>query len=124
MLIVDPADKDEAIALLEALADKEKLAIHPDKTDILTSDIWQKYGPHHQNEVENDSFEALVFKIKTFLQINPEEEENLAKILNSGGFSIPLGRLTLASKSAGFGDRKSTRLNSSHTDISRMPSSA
>ena len=24
----------------------------------------------------------------------------------------------------GFGDRKSTRLNSSHTDISRMPSSA
>ena len=26
--------------------------------------------------------------------------------------------------SAPFGDRKSTRLNSSHTDISRMPSSA
>ena len=25
---------------------------------------------------------------------------------------------------AEFGDRKSTRLNSSHTDISRMPSSA
>ena len=26
--------------------------------------------------------------------------------------------------SVGYGDRKSTRLNSSHTDISRMPSSA
>ena len=29
-----------------------------------------------------------------------------------------------AGMGAGLGDRKSTRLNSSHTDISRMPSSA
>ena len=41
----------------------------------------------------------------------------------------PLAFLTPAEKEArqGFGaalDRKSTRLNSSHTDISRMPSSA
>ena len=35
-------------------------------------------------------------------------------------FRIPAIYLTLPSG----GDRKSTRLNSSHTDISRMPSSA
>ena len=32
--------------------------------------------------------------------------------------------LTGTKYSCGIGDRKSTRLNSSHTDISRMPSSA
>ena len=32
--------------------------------------------------------------------------------------------ITLAKESGADADRKSTRLNSSHTDISRMPSSA
>ena len=45
------------------------------------------------------------------------------KVANYSGVTVErkAGRLTLAS---GKKDRKSTRLNSSHTDISRMPSSA
>lgn len=105
VIVVDPAEKDEAISLLETLAGKEKLTIHPDKTDVITSELWQKYGPHHQNKVEDDSFEALVFKIKTFLQVNPEAEENLSNVLDSDGYSIPLGRLTSASKSASFSSK-------------------
>ena len=35
-----------------------------------------------------------------------------------------LGLVVILAQSALVGDRKSTRLNSSHTDISRMPSSA
>ena len=34
------------------------------------------------------------------------------------------GPVKIYYEEAGSGDRKSTRLNSSHTDISRMPSSA
>lgn len=105
VLIVDPGEKDEAIALLDDLAKEEELTIHPGKTDVLTSELWQKHGPHHQNNIDDNSFEALVFRIKTFLQVNPEAENDLAEALESAGFSIPISRLSTASKSAGFGTK-------------------
>ena len=50
---------------------------------------------------------------------------------NDSTFSLPIGSsnalytfMISAADNSGNGDRKSTRLNSSHTDISRMPSSA
>jgi hypothetical protein len=67
--------------------------------------LWQKHGPHHQNKVEDDSFEALVFRIKTFLQVNPQAQKKLASVLESAGFSIPLGRFSSASKKASFGSK-------------------
>ena len=39
------------------------------------------------------------------------DEKNVLSVIRKAGINIPT-------------DRKSTRLNSSHTDISRMPSSA
>ena len=102
VLIIDPEDKEETIELLESLAKKEKLTIHPDKNDVLTSDAWLKYGPHNEHSVKKDSFESLVFNIKTYLQINPDNESNLDNALNKAGFSIPLGRLSLTSKSSEF----------------------
>ena len=43
----------------------------------------------------------------------------------TGGLAAPfLAPNGNRAKSLGYSDRKSTRLNSSHTDISRMPSSA
>ena len=53
-----------------------------------------------------------------------------AKGVNSGNGILVLTDVmgatpaNVATKLDGIGDRKSTRLNSSHTDISRMPSSA
>ena len=43
--------------------------------------------------------------------------KNIRNILAKGVFMLLVSLLAMA-------DRKSTRLNSSHTDISRMPSSA
>ena len=44
---------------------------------------------------------------------------------STGTFTVPSNCTTVeVFLVAGGGDRKSTRLNSSHTDISRMPSSA
>ena len=42
----------------------------------------------------------------------------------SAFLSKQLGKQIVNDNRGGAGDRKSTRLNSSHTDISRMPSSA
>ena len=68
--------------------------------------------------------------------------DGVASFLESRGIELPLGAATdgpevlsvkaLGNRKDGYflkylkqnGDRKSTRLNSSHTDISRMPSSA
>ena len=47
------------------------------------------------------------------------------RLLNLGGSSARIGGKWLGAQIANYwADRKSTRLNSSHTDISRMPSSA
>ena len=52
-------------------------------------------------------------------------EQQINKILNEvrPGLQMDGGDVQLKSVKSGV-DRKSTRLNSSHTDISRMPSSA
>lgn len=102
ILIVDPSEKNSAIKLLESLAEEEKLTINPTKNDVLTSELWQKYGPHNESKVKDDSFEALLFQIKTYLQVNPESESSLASILEEAGFCIPLSRLSSASKTSSF----------------------
>lgn len=102
VLIVDPEDKEKAVGLLESLASDEGLTINAEKNDVLTSDSWLRYGPHNDQSVREGSFEALVFKIKTYLQVNPDSEASLNQALNDAGFSIPISRLSKASKSNGF----------------------
>ena len=59
--------------------------------------------------------------------VSPDDEE-LAWIKEAYGVVLPeledLGDLEASARYFEGEDRKSTRLNSSHTDISRMPSSA
>lgn len=105
VLIVDPKDKESAVSLLESLAREEGLTINTEKNDILTSDSWLKYGPHNDQEVKEGSFESLVFKIKVYLQVNPDGEESLNKALNESGFSIPVSRLSRAGRTNGFVER-------------------
>ena len=66
--------------------------------------------------------ETIVEKLwREFVSLKPDPSEvkRLAASFRNGGYEMkPLMRAMLLS------DRKSTRLNSSHTDISRMPSSA
>ena len=52
-------------------------------------------------------------------------DDGSTAVLTDGFFSRPsLRRVALGTIAPDEADRKSTRLNSSHTDISRMPSSA
>ncbi|MCP4091211.1 MAG: RNA-directed DNA polymerase [Gammaproteobacteria bacterium] len=105
VLIVDPEDKEEAVSLLESLASDEGLTINAEKNDVLTSDSWLRHGPHNEQSVRDGSFEALVFKIKTYLQVNLDSEKSLNQALNEAGFSIPISRLSRASKANGFVER-------------------
>ena len=59
--------------------------------------------------------EAIFLDAKTEAELAELPDEDAQELLESIGLTEP-GLTTL--------DRKSTRLNSSHTDISRMPSSA
>jgi hypothetical protein len=105
VLIVDPKDKEAAVSQLEELASKELLKINPEKNDVLTSDSWLKYGPHNDQFVREQSFESLIFKIKTYLQVNTDSEASLNHVLNKAGFSIPISRLSKANKTSGFAER-------------------
>ena len=73
---------------------------------------------------ENKEFERQYLAGELELEFTPQG--TLAEKLRAGGAGIPafftktgVGTIVAEGK-----DRKSTRLNSSHTDISRMPSSA
>ena len=50
-----------------------------------------------------------------------KSEENLKIAFDCGAAKVTVGSIAVKNRNT---DRKSTRLNSSHTDISRMPSSA
>ena len=54
----------------------------------------------------------------------PENEYSMMLLAKNIGIDIPEIELHKIEDISGLPDRKSTRLNSSHTDISRMPSSA
>ncbi len=58
--------------------------------------------------------------LKTLLMGN----EAIARGAVEAGIEVAIGYPGTPSTEVGEVDRKSTRLNSSHTDISRMPSSA
>ena len=81
-----------------------------------------------KNNIKNIIFDIIGTIIGAFIMAIGVSLFLLPNQLSSGGiagiatityylFNIPMGTMILI-------DRKSTRLNSSHTDISRMPSSA
>ena len=79
------------------------------------------------NKIYSSEGEAMADNLKLMV-VNIS---NASVIKSDGGYRILVGKYTSrAGAMAGVkkihsaGDRKSTRLNSSHTDISRMPSSA
>ena len=66
------------------------------------------------------NFQLKANEKKTFdIQLKKEDFEKL-----TSGFYTLNAQINVKNLNAKIGDRKSTRLNSSHTDISRMPSSA
>ena len=71
--------------------------------------------------------EQLTVRVKHLEELHSKNSRNSHKPPSSDGYQKPAPksqRKRSGKKSGGQTDRKSTRLNSSHTDISRMPSSA
>ena len=101
--------EDELIDLKKALQKaKKKYRIE----GVVTGALYSNY----QRERIEKVCDSLGLKIFSPLW-HVSQEEEMREIIRAG-FKIMLSSI------AAYGDRKSTRLNSSHTDISRMPSSA
>ena len=60
----------------------------------------------------------------TNIRVSLLKEFESNNFLQAGGDTYSRGHLRTIARVLNVEDRKSTRLNSSHTDISRMPSSA
>ena len=80
------------------------------------------FFPKLEGEISNKmkfrGKEVLVWSVNNYLGLanHPEVRKTDAEAAKQFGLAAPMGARMI--------DRKSTRLNSSHTDISRMPSSA
>ena len=101
--------------------------------DTLIADIEGKHGPidvlvNNAGLETNTPFAVEdAREIRTVARLNLETPMLLTRHVLPGMLQRGRGHLVFVSSlagTAGFPDRKSTRLNSSHTDISRMPSSA
>ena len=74
--------------------------------------FWSLIATQFQGAFNENGLKSLVFFLILAMHLKPEEENSKVFVLNLL-FSIPF-----------ILDRKSTRLNSSHIQKSRMPSSA
>ena len=92
----------------------------------------QKYGVNELRRMFLEFFESKEHLAMKSFSLVPHNDNSLL-LINSGmaplkpyftGQEIPPRRRVTTCQKCIRTDRKSTRLNSSHTDISRMPSSA
>jgi len=90
VLVVEADIADEALEYLVDLLRTEGLIAHPNKTEKISAAEWLQFGPHIHQKVKEVSFEALVFQIKTFLLLRPEQKQQLERMLGQEGFAIPI----------------------------------
>ena len=77
---------------------------------------------HLLREVADNSFDEAMAGHATIITVKLQPDDYVE--VSDDGRGIPVEKHSKYKVSALELDRKSTRLNSSHTDISRMPSSA
>ena len=79
------------------------------------------------NELQNE-LDRLQIRLKNIESekklLKAKRKEEIEADLESADFEIDFAKIDAFSIERNYKDRKSTRLNSSHTDVSRMPSSA
>ena len=90
-----------------------------DDMNYQLTDVMQEYRPEHERMLWGLGLSGNAFK-KVYY--DPHMERQISLFVPAEDMVVPYGASNL--ESAERIDRKSTRLNSSHTDISRMPSSA
>jgi hypothetical protein len=105
VLAVPKHEVAAAVDLLYTSAEAEGLTIHPDKSDLVPGQEWLTNGPHHTHKVTENSFEALLFRIKVYLRKNPDAKEALTASLGQEGYTIPVARLIVDSQDDSFGRR-------------------
>jgi len=96
VLLVEPEERAHSLKLLKDMLQRAGLKTNPDKADTVSSDDWLSHGPDGRRVVTENSFEALVFRLKVFLAMKPDRHASLASALQNHGFSIPLSRLAEA----------------------------
>ncbi|MGD0650670.1 MAG: RNA-directed DNA polymerase [Verrucomicrobiia bacterium] len=103
IVIVVPRDQVEnAKAQLKHALDVEGLKLNEEKTDVVSREDWLSHCPDQAVGVSEDSFEALVFRIKVFLSIYPGVLESLERAFLREGFALPFQRLLAAANRSYF----------------------
>jgi len=70
---------------------RHDLSLNSDKVDHVSVHDWNRYGPN-EIEVDEYSFEALIFRLKTYLATKPARMPELSDAFKEAGICIPLDR--------------------------------
>ena len=107
ILVVDRRDQNSASQRIAAVFGDLGLELNADKTDVVSSEEWLGHPPSHR-PASRESFEALVFRLKLYIALQPHRFGELSSAFAAEGFNIPLGRIRTASTAGRF--RKAVEL--------------
>ena len=93
-----------------------------ESTEWHNLEMWDKQAETAEKYLKKGSLLYVEGKIRTDKYTDAEGQERQARKIRVASFQM-MGSM-LSNRSEDGGDRKSTRLNSSHIPLSRMPSSA
>ena len=93
VLIVNASEVDSALEKLRVLLLRKGLKANEDKVDVVSGEEWIKYGPSGHRDVEEHTFESMVFRVKTFIATKPERMNDLQTALEALGVFLPFPRL-------------------------------
>lgn len=105
IFIVPDSEVDSTVERVGDTLGSHDYELHEGKEDRLPSQQWIQHVPEIRRKVREDSFEALVFKIKVFVSAKPKEIDSLREALRENGFRIPLQRLVSTSEDQTFREK-------------------
>lgn len=102
IFVIDPEERQNALQLLNNFLNNVNLEANNEKEDTVSSEEWLSHGPHYQRVITDNSFEALVFRLKVFLAIKPGRLRGLESAFRDQGFSLPITKVANAASTSLF----------------------
>lgn len=105
VIVAERHEVSKAERILSDLLEDQGLRVHPHKSESITQQEWLGHGPHNNQTIKDTSFEALIFKIKTYLLLHQGQAGALDHALSNVGFSFPIDTWAAAGGSESFSRR-------------------
>jgi hypothetical protein len=90
VVLIESKDEHKIKDFIKACLLDYGLELNEEKSEVTKANVWMEKGPHNFSSIQEISFEALMFKLKTFLLIHRSSMDSVEKEFLSRGIKLPL----------------------------------